>query len=151
MKKSVVVAIGIVYIIAIVVLGLFGQKLHVYDPIVYANSVVCHSENYKEYPEDQKDNKNADGFILYSKFTKGMKVELKCQALPNDATNRDLIYIYDAQKYNEDIVTFKKNSDYTASFTFHQAATFTVIVKSADSKGARLRIKIIINDFGSIL
>ncbi len=148
MKKSVIISIGIVYIVAIIVVGLFGQKLHIYNPVVYATEVVCHSETYKEYTEEEKEKRNADGVITLLSFTLGMKVELKCQALPNNVTNNALNYMYETDKFDESIVVLTVNSDYTASLTFYEPVTMIINVKAADGHGARLRIKIIIGDFG---
>ncbi len=146
MKKSVVIAIGIVYIVAIIVVGLFGQKLHIYDPTIYAERVICQSEDYKEYTEEEKEKRKADGCITKVGFSVGMKVELKCQVLPNNATYKELNYLYDQTQFNDEIVKLQVNEDYTASLTFYEDTTVTVTVKADDGKGARLRIKIIVLD-----
>lgn len=146
MKKSVIISIGIVYIIAILVVGLFGQKIHVYDPTVYATSIECKSENYVEYSPEEKAKRNADGGITVQ-FVKGMRIDLKCQVVPNNTTNQDLDYNYERDKYDETKVLFKENADHTASFTFFEnPRLFIVQVKSGDSR-AELIIRINLLDF----
>src|SRR5574344_320928 len=41
MKKPVVFAIVCIYILAIVIVGVFGVKLQVYDQVIYASQVEC--------------------------------------------------------------------------------------------------------------
>ena len=144
MKKSVIISILLIYIVAIVVVGTLGQKLQVYNPIVYVESIECNTENYNTYSEQDKEKQNADGFI-WMPFSKDVRIDLKCWALPNNATNKDLNYLFDDK--NNKKMDLEKHADYTASITFHEfVPTVTITVKAADnfSINAKLKIKILL-------
>ena len=63
MKKSVVFAIAVIYLIAIIVVGFLGQALKVYNENIYVERITCISDDYKPYKENSNEYK--DGYIGY--------------------------------------------------------------------------------------
>ena len=55
MKKSVVFAIAIIYLIAIIVVGFMGQALKVYNENIYVENIECISEDYKAYKSNSNE------------------------------------------------------------------------------------------------
>ena len=94
MKKSVILTIAVIYILAIVVVGFMGIRMQVYEEKVYVDEIVMLTEGYKPYTKDtalgeSKLNEGIDGYITKS-FKEGLKVELKCQVKPDNADNKNL-------------------------------------------------------------
>lgn len=146
MKKSVILLLSAVYIFAIVIVGFLGLKMKVYDPIVYVNNIICETEGYKEYSEEEKVKKGHDGYIQVE-YSANLIVEIKCKPNPDNATNKTFDYsvLGDASRY-ELIV----KEDGTASVKFKEATAYTVIVTATDNHKATLKIKIIVVDSGGI-
>ena len=49
MKKSVIITIIVIYVLAIVVVGFIGLKMKVYDEQKYVEKIECISDGYKDY------------------------------------------------------------------------------------------------------
>ena len=54
MKKSVIITIIVIYVLAIVVVGFIGLKMKVYDEQKYVEKIECISDGYKDYDQIQK-------------------------------------------------------------------------------------------------
>ena len=96
MKKSVIITIAIIYILAIVIVGFLGIALKIYDEHKYVESIKCITEGYQD---GQIEGANCDGYIIvkYKNNTEN-KILLKCQAEPADATNTKLKLQVDVKK-----------------------------------------------------
>ena len=40
MKKSSIIAVGIIYLVSIILVGFIGVRMKIYDPIVYVENIV---------------------------------------------------------------------------------------------------------------
>ena len=129
MKKSVILLLSAVYIFAIVIVGFLGLKMKVYDPIIYVNNIICETEGYKEYSEEEKSKKGHDGYIQVE-YSENLIVEIKCKPNPDNATNKAFDYsvLGDSTHYE---LTVK--DDGTASIQFKEATAYTVIVTDRKS------------------
>lgn len=144
MKKSVILAISVIYILAIVVVGFIGMKMKAYNPTIYVESITCISDGYKEYPDDQN---NADGYIA-TVYSEGLKVLLKCKISPDNATSKKLEYNYDKTSQTFKLVV---NEDGTATIEFLKGGTATITIKATDNTGKKLVVNIIATDLSGIL
>lgn len=146
MKKSVILTIAVIYIFAIVIVGFIGIKQGAYNEKKYVEDIVIISDNYVKYDvESEEAKKGIEGHISTS-FTEGLKIEIKCQVKPDNATNKNLIYICsDSQDYK--LIT---NSDGTATIEFYHGAQFVLQIKSEDTKGFIKKIYIDVEDLGDI-
>ena len=99
MKKSVIITIIVIYVLAIVVVGFIGLKMKVYDEQKYVEKIECISDGYKDYDPNTETGlaKIHAGYIGYIKkdYKSGLKVEIKCRITPDNATHKNLEYIYD--------------------------------------------------------
>lgn len=137
MKKSVILMIAIIYIIAIVLVGFLGLKMKVYNEKKYVESIECISEDYV-VNENKINPDDFDGSIKKT-YRKGLKIELVCRVLPENADNKKLKYIYDEENAPF-IIT--ENEDGTAVVEFIRGGSGKVIVKATDNKGVQLIIQI---------
>ncbi len=146
MKKSVILSILVIYIIAVFVVGFIGQKLKVYDPTVYVDEIVCESEGFEENTEELKA-KGYIGRINVDEFTNGMKIQIKCRVNPDNATYPKLIYSIPS---NTKICTMEI-IDGIAVLTFTDSGFVVVTVTSSDTRKKSVKIEVNVTDLGGIL
>lgn len=139
MKKSVIVSIAVIYIIAIVVVGFIGMKMKVANALVPVEKIECVSEDAVKSTGDKV---NEYDYSIKKNYTEGLKVEIKCQITPDNATQKRLEYIYDESK--TDTYTLTVNPDGTATVSFYNRGSATIIVKATDNNGVNITIKILV-------
>ena len=143
MKKSVIITIIVIYVLAIVVVGFIGLKMKVYDEQKYVEKIECISDGYKDYDPNTETGlaKIHAGYIGYIKkdYKSGLKVEIKCRITPDNATHKKLEYIYDE---NSTIYKLTTNSDGTATIEFLTGGVATIIIRSTDSKQTQIKIEV---------
>lgn len=98
MKKSTLIMIAIVYIASIVLISLFGMKAVVYNEVIPVTKIECLNETDSKtevyYSGDMK--------VIKVKFTeagnaetlKGTMVQLTYRVLPDNASNKNIKYVY---------------------------------------------------------
>lgn len=148
MKKSVVLTIGIIYLFAIVIVGFIGIKMKVYNANVYVESIECISSGYTEYKEGSLDRNQGYSGYISTKYEKGLVVLLKCKIFPENATEKDLEYIYDKNQSTYKLVV---NDDGTASVMFLKGGNATITIRATDNVHKEIKIKIIAIDLEGIL
>ncbi len=150
MKKSVILLIAVIYILAIVIVGFIGLRMKVYNPVIYVDKITCVSKNFKEYTLEQlennpnlKDEVENDHLVGYieEKFVEGLEVEIRCEISPENATDKGLTYSTNVSDKYELIV----NKDGTCKIKFYKNAFATVTVESNDNNKSKSRIKIRVN------
>lgn len=150
MKKSVILTIAVIYILAIVIVGFLGIRMNVYDEKVYVDEILIISDNYKKYDPNtllgaQKINDGYSGYFQES-FKQGLKIEVKCQVKPDNASIKKVIY---SQIDSQDCKLIVKE-DGTAVIEFYRGTVVDLIISSADSVGKSIKIQIQVNDFGDL-
>lgn len=160
MKKSVVLTILIIYIIAIVVVGFIGIALKVYDEKKYVERIECINEEYVNEPVyDESDGSLiGDGYILIKKKDNpDLTIVIKCRALPADATNTTLkLQVnggYDFDNPPEDTTGYKfwyrDNGDGTWTIKLLVEKDQTITVVPTDRAGIKLKIRIKVKKSGA--
>ena len=137
MKKSVILIISVIYILALVFVGT-SLKLAVYNPVVYVIDIEVLNDDYVEYTEENQI-EDYKGYIK-QKWTDGLKIELKCRAKPYDATNVALNYAYDP---TVTFATFENTSDNSLIISFTKGGEVPVTVRAADGSGIEITVNII--------
>lgn len=144
MKKSVVLAIGVIYVLAIVIVGLIGIKMHIYDAIVYVNEIVCESDDYNAYDVDDEAYKQGYSGYIQCEYSANVKVLVKCKYLPENANafngSTPFHYSYDT---TSTIYTVTVNGDGTCTVEFLKEGACELIINAQDNNHATLKIKII--------
>ena len=134
MKKSVILTISIIYILAIVVVGFLGIALKVYNEKVYVEKIICITDGYKEV-----ENKEYDGKI---EVKKNQEVVIKCQVEPDNATNPILRFDFDDSELGT-LFTFVENGDGTWTIKMLDTGTVYIdIVPTDRSSNISLTIQI---------
>lgn len=133
MKKSVIITIIVIYVIAIFVVGFIGMEMEVANELVPVENIVCVTDG-----AEKKENEEYD-YLIKSSFEEGLKIELKCQVIPDNATQKKLQYIGEGQSFK-----LTPNSDGTATVEFLKKGSATITVKSTDNNGVSIKIKILV-------
>ena len=136
MKKSVILIISVIYILALVFVGT-SLKLKVYNPNIYVTEIEVLNEDYVEYTDENRE-ENYTGYI-FQEWSEGLQIELKCRAVPYDATNTALTYVFAPIKFANCTVT----TDNSLIINFISGGEVPVIVKAADGSGTEIIINVI--------
>ncbi len=98
MKKSVVLAIMVIYVFAIVVVGLWGIKTYFFNPTVYVSEIkLVDSEDGAYKVETTPDQPDVD--YIRVDYKKDLKFQLYYRVLPDDASNKTVEFDFDISKY----------------------------------------------------
>ena len=147
MKKSVIILIGIVYVLSIFIVSFLGLKIDAFDQVVYVDrieiinevdgdSCKVNSENRVCVKEDHTTGEKY--FVVkYDPFAEATVVSIDWRVYPDNATNKDVVLVYDEENPN---YTIKGN---TVAFT--NKCTMQLSVHSTDgiSKKATITIYVI--------
>lgn len=135
MKKSVILTISIIYILAIVVVGFLGIALKVYNEKVYVEKIICITEGY----ETVENNDDYDG-IINAKVNQ--EIVIKCHVEPDNATNPNLRFDYDHDELGK-LFELVENGDGTCTIKMLDAgAAYITIVPTDRNSNISLTIKI---------
>ena len=128
MKKSVLFSILLIYILSIVIVGIFGVKYTSYNPTIYVNKIEINGENIKNmgyakyqtsFKFNEKDKNN--NFVIFS-----------WQVLPKNSTNKKVIFEYDR---SSTIAEFINDGIRPPMVKFKKFGTFTIKINPADRPG----------------
>lgn len=135
MKKSVILTISIIYILAIVVVGFLGIALKVYNEKVYIEKIICITEGYKEIENDEY----CDGEIIVEK---NQEIVIKCQVEPDNANSMKLRFDYDHNEVGK-LFEIVENSDGTCTIKMlDTGAAYITIVPTDRNSNISLTIKV---------
>lgn len=132
MKKSVIIVIGIIYVLAIVVVGFFGLKIKKFDSNIYVQSV----EIVNEEIIIQKDSMGQEVKVIMLDLSETNELQLKWVVTPNDATHPEVNFGYDTSSTVGSV-------DQEGKVTFNKRGVLTVYISSADGSAKSDSVKII--------
>ena len=135
MKKSVIITIIIVYIIAIFVVGFIGMEIEIANELVPVDGIVCLNEDAVKSDSVEYD------YQIKKNFVEGLKIELKCKVIPDTATQKKLEYRYDEQPGKFKVTV---NPDGTATIEILKPCAPLITVKATDNNGKSISIKILV-------
>lgn len=115
MKKSTLLVIGILYIASIVAISVFGLKTVIWDVVIPVKSIEClnQSDDHADVSltEDGKKFikiKYEEPGVIEDGVPTGTMVQLLWRVLPDNATNKEVRFVYNT---NLTRVNFVKNKD----------------------------------------
>lgn len=129
MKKSVVVLLIVIYAAAIVFVNFFGMEFLAFNEVVYTESVECINSDMIEH---------STGEYKYAvvKYTPGVTYTIEHKVYPENATNKNVTYIYDENSIMSisplGIVTFNEPTK--------RITDFTIIIRTMDGKDRETKI-----------
>ena len=145
MKKSVVLVIAVIYLLAVVIVGFVGLRMKIYNPVIYIDRIVCKSEGYTpcdpgKAEDEQLIEEGFDGYI-HEKFTDGLTVRIECDYEPKSADRLKPLEFICAE--NDAYYTVEEQEDgKTFLIRFKKSGTCNVTVRAQDGKNAQLKIQV---------
>ena len=131
MKKSVIILIAIIYVTSIALVSFFGLQYQNFFEVVYTDGIELLGDEIKTNPETgEKSVQIRDGSFAY---------QIKYRVHPDNATNRDVYFVYDQEKAEQLSITVSE--DGLVKFT--KRGSITVTVMAADGSGASATLKIL--------
>ena len=127
MKKSVIILIGVVYVIAVAMVSFFGLKTQVYEEKIYISSIEILNENVQTTSSGEK-------YMIINYDDGPIIIERKIY--PENATKKVVEYNYD--KTNEVAIV-----DQMGVVTFSGPGAVTVYIMAKDGSGVITTLKII--------
>ncbi len=129
MKKSVIILIGIIYIMAIVTVSFFGLKIGEFDSTTYVTNVEFTNSNIEKL-------KNGDK-IIYVTYSENATFQLEWEVTPNDATHKEVNIIYDS-------ATTVGSVDQNGLVTINSKGVLKITISSVDGSAKKDSLKLII-------
>ena len=121
MKKSVIILIGIIYILAIVVVSFFGLKIETFNETVYVEKVEFTNEEIKIAADGSK-----YVVIEYSYEEDELTTyQLEWHVYPDDASRKIVEFLYDKTKTTGTVNEF-------GTVIFNKKGAITVYINSTD-------------------
>lgn len=129
MRKSVIVIIGVIYVLAIFAVSFFGLKTQVYNEKIYISDIEILNE-------DVKQTKSGENYIVIDYDEDSPYFIIQRKIHPDDATSKVVEYIYDTTNPYATV-------DNTGVVTFLSAGAVTVYITAKDGSGVITTLKII--------
>ena len=132
MKKSVIVVIGIIYVLAIVVVSFFGLKIETFNEIIYIEKIECTNE-------EMKMGKDGIGYIVVNyveDLENPTSVQLKWHVYPDDASRKSVDFVYDETRTVGTVNEF-------GTVIFNKKGTITVYITATDGSSKSAAVKVI--------
>lgn len=138
MKKSVVLLIGLVYIISVVVVGVVGIKLHIYDETIYVMDIECSIRGMEPKQVDfNYQGWHYDYYYVAYDCEPNVMFEVHSNVIPSNATNDHVRYYINE---NEN-VTLKTNEDSNIAFlTFKEEGSIDIHVSPTDGGSGKEKL-----------
>ena len=115
MKKSTLLVIGILYIASIVAISVFGLKTVIWDVVIPIKSIECLNKSDDHADVSLTDDgkkfikiKYEEPGVIEDGIPKGTMVQLLWRVLPDNATNKEVRFVYNTGLTR---VNFVKNND----------------------------------------
>lgn len=89
MKKSVILAILVIYLAAILVVGIWGIKTYIFNPNIYVSEIKLVDSLDGEY-KVETNAKNPDIDFIRIKYRAGLKFRIYYRVGPDDATDMSM-------------------------------------------------------------
>ena len=154
MKKSTIIVLVIVYIVSFFLVGLLGQAVRAYDPVIYPESIVLvEPDGVATVQTNVKDPNDPskvlyDYYYLVNSYQHGMSITLKATVKPDNTSFPNVSYVKDETNTTFNLTT--KNEDPSvennyAVITLNQdpdpvlTAKFTV---STQTPGTQIKLKV---------
>ncbi|MBE5735969.1 MAG: hypothetical protein E7356_01240 [Clostridiales bacterium] len=135
MRKSILIAIAIVYVASIVVVSVFGLKATMYQSNIQVTGIECVNQDKGEIFIGETNGIKT----ITMNFTEpgdlesltGTILQLEIRVLPDDATNKEIGFRYARENYPQ--VHFHQiEGRETGAIAFTGIATFTLTIYSLD-------------------
>ena len=112
MKKTTIIVLAIVYIVSFFLVGLLGQAVRAYDPVVYPEAIVLtEPDGTATVKEDVKvDETVFDYWYVVNPYKEGMVFTLKAEVKPENTSFKDVSFIKDESNTTFNLITHNDDS-----------------------------------------
>ena len=121
MKKTTILLLVIVYVLSFLIIGLLGQSVRGYDPVVYPESIlVTDPDGLTTVKENVKDKDT--GELLYNyyfrvnTYTPGMSVRIRAQVKPETTSYPYVDFVRDASDLSYNLDTHATNAEIEVNY-----------------------------------
>ncbi|HOF53606.1 MAG TPA: hypothetical protein PL058_02675 [Bacilli bacterium] len=152
MKKSVILIIGALSLVAIIVIGLLFQRAEVYNVTIYVSEIICSGvrvgdDYYDTYFDESVnvyriDNPDNPGSPLTLAYAPGLTVDIIYEVLPFEATNQSVSFSTDPNSF----IARVESTTGRVFFIDEGTETFTIRANDNSNKSAKVRLRAKIPD-----
>lgn len=157
MKKTSIISVFLVFFIAIIIVGMFGDKIKIYDEEVEVEKIEWISTEYENNPamytvkkytekDKEKDPKITFDASLTVKIETGVTLNIKFICLPTHATHTELEFFNESKNG----ITRQDLGENTTSITFEKTNISTTLY-AVTTDGMKTSYSIKINLISSTL
>ena len=147
MKKSVIMTIAVVYVLAIVAVSFLGMKMFIYNPEIPVEEIICRSEDKVStqkyaYVKNTNPKLKYDGTISI-KYDENYdnQIVVDCYVKPDNSTVKTVSYWWDkSAATNHNITIIEK--DGCLYVKFNKTASINIIVSANDDSKKSITIKV---------
>ena len=129
MRKSVIILIGVIFVLAVFTVSFFGLKTQVYDEKIYISKIEIINE-------DVKQTNSGENYIIIDYDEDNPNFIIQRKIYPENATTKVVEYLYDETNPFATV-------DSTGVVTFTSSGAITVYVSAKDGSGVMTTLKII--------
>ncbi|MFA5235417.1 MAG: hypothetical protein WC399_00985 [Bacilli bacterium] len=147
MKKSVILIISTISLLAVILIGLLFQRAEIYNETIYVNDIVITSlrigdEYFPTYFDEEDDlyrlyDENKPGTPLTLRYHDGLALDIIYEVWPFDATRQTISFYTDPHSS----VAQVDGQTGRISFLSEGTETFTLRATDNSNRSSRLRIR----------
>ena len=123
MKKSVIILIGVIYVMAIAIVSFFGLKMETFNETIYVDKVEFINEDIRVTPNGLK-------YIVVDyegNSENPTVVQLEWKITPDNTTTKTVRFNYDKETTVGEVTNF-------GTVIFYKKGTITVTIKTNDGR-----------------
>ena len=129
MKKSVIILIGVIYLLAVCAVSFFGLKTQVYNEKIYITNIEIINEDVKQTSE-------GENYIIFDYDEANPSFIIQRKIYPENASTKVVEYLYDETNAFATV-------DNNGIVTFNSKGAITVYVTAKDGSGVITTLKVI--------
>ena len=145
MRKSTLIVIAIIYVASIVVVSVFGLKAIVFDEVVPVLSIECVNKTENNIQVEEVSGTKT----IYMQYVgegnveeqTGTILQLECRVLPDNATNKEVRYVYSRDQYPQ-VEIYQINGRETGTIIFRGPALLSLRIYSTDGTNVYTEVTI---------
>ena len=139
MKKSVVLIISLIYIIAVVVVSLIGVKIKGVDEKIYVDHITISDPDNGARMTELDPSLVDEDYYFTTTYQEGLVVRVKAQVYPENSSWPNVTYFYDTENT---IFSIEQGESNIANIYFLKRGTAIFTVESTDGNKIQTTVRI---------
>jgi len=143
MKKGVIIAIVIIYIVSIIAVGFLGGAVKSYYEKKYVETITCTTEGYVEYNAQKKTSTGCEGIINCTyDSNEPIQLALTFEIKPSNADNKELKFIINDNNW---VLSNQTSNTVVLTYVGSEFGCMTTLtVQAQDNKQKEIRIQLFV-------